>query len=278
VRAILWHQGESDTYLKTSQADYTRDLSNVVKKLELDTSIKTPWIVANASYFPGTERDDSACAPLNTLVQNGWSMLSVRLAQQSLWANGLVKKGPDTDGYIYSSYRYPGPNGSCVHFSDLGLKVHGGLWFTALSEAGLVPNLATASSQSQTKPLYRYSSGADHLLSLKYLPDNPPAGYKFDGQAMSVFSNSSATTLPLYPCRLRIGVYSHFVSTDPKCEGQLADEEGSIGYIQREISPGLKPLFRFNSSRGDILSTTNLNEGLAAQYVLQAWPLGYVLP
>jgi hypothetical protein len=118
-RAILWHQGESDSHQKPeheiSGETYRRMLEHLILSVRQQAGWDIPWFVANASY--GTP-EIPAWPP-------------VREAQQSLWQSGLALQGPDTDT-LGSPYRQN--NGKGVHFSDAGLKAHGQLWADAVEK------------------------------------------------------------------------------------------------------------------------------------------------
>lgn len=124
-RAILWHQGESDSHQKPeheiSGETYRRMLEHVILTTRKQAGWDIPWFVANASY--GNPQTPS------------WP--PVREAQQSLWKSGVALQGPDTDT-LGAPYRQN--NGKGVHFSDSGLKAHGLLWAAAV-EAWLDPIL-----------------------------------------------------------------------------------------------------------------------------------------
>lgn len=98
VRALIWHQGESDTFLNTSQADYTNKLSSFIAKTRTDFGSTIPWMVSRASYYEG-----------NTSV-------NVTNAQNAL-INGAnqVFAGPITDSYT-SSDRVDN-----IHFNNSGV-------------------------------------------------------------------------------------------------------------------------------------------------------------
>ena len=117
-RAILWHQGESDSHQKPeheiSGETYHRMLEHLILSVRKQAGWDIPWFVANASY--GTP-DIPSWPP-------------VREAQQSLWKSGIALQGPDTDT-LGSAYRQN--NGKGVHFSDRGLKAHGLLWASAVA-------------------------------------------------------------------------------------------------------------------------------------------------
>lgn len=112
-RAVLWHQGESDSHQKPeheiSGETYRRMLEHVILATRKQAGWDIPWFVAEASY--GTPEIPS------------WP--PVREAQRSLWLSGVALPGPDTDT-LGSPYRQN--NGKGVHFSGAGLKAHGQLW------------------------------------------------------------------------------------------------------------------------------------------------------
>ena len=112
VRAVLWHQGESDSLAKTSAETYCDRLKTVIDSLNKDAGYEIPWFVAQASFHPGSK------GPEEKEVAKG---------QQLLWEKGIAHKGAITDdlGKEYRSDK--------VHFNQLGLTTHAERWFNALS-------------------------------------------------------------------------------------------------------------------------------------------------
>lgn len=112
-RAILWHQGESDSHQppghEISPAIYRRMLELVIQTTRKQAGWNIPWFIAQATYH-------SAEDPSN---------LALRDAQRSLWISGIALQGPDTDT-LTAAYREK--NGKGVHLNDAGLKAHGQLW------------------------------------------------------------------------------------------------------------------------------------------------------
>jgi hypothetical protein len=114
LRAVLWHQGESDA----NQKDPTRTLpghlyGEYLKKIILNSrrasGWEVPWFVAQVSYHvPGDEASPD-----------------IRAAQASLWKVGLALPGPDTDA-LKAEWREA--NGKGVHFSGAGLREHAARW------------------------------------------------------------------------------------------------------------------------------------------------------
>lgn len=113
-RAVLWHQGESDSYQDPandiSATDYRRMMELVIRASRQKAGWEIPWITANVSYR-------SEGQPENP---------DLRAAQQSLWTDGVALEGPDTDK-LRREYR------AGVHFNPKGLEAHGKLWADKVS-------------------------------------------------------------------------------------------------------------------------------------------------
>lgn len=112
-RALLWHQGESDSHQPPehdiSAATYRRMLEHVILETRKRAGWDIPWFVALATYH--TPKDTS-CEP-------------IREAQRSLSESGIAMLGADSDS-LTSAYRQN--NGQGTHMNAAGLKAHGELW------------------------------------------------------------------------------------------------------------------------------------------------------
>lgn len=112
-RAVLWHQGESDSHQppehEITAETYRRMLEHVILATRSQAGWNIPWFVAQATYHTP---EDVSCQP-------------IREAQRSLWQSGIAFEGPDTDA-LTAPYRQN--NGKGTHLNDLGLKTHGQLW------------------------------------------------------------------------------------------------------------------------------------------------------
>ena len=116
ARAVLWHQGESDTLNAMSAETYKSRLTNTIRQTRLDAGYEIPWFVANVSFVPADwEQQPDA--------QN-----AIRAGQQAIWQEGLAKPGPDTDDLSDPKYR----SADRIHFSELGLRAHAQGWHTVL--------------------------------------------------------------------------------------------------------------------------------------------------
>lgn len=114
VRAVLWHQGESDANQQDSTrtlpgALYREYLERVIRESRRTAGWEVPWFVAQVSYH--TPADPGSP--------------DIRNAQSALWTSGVALAGPDTDA-LTGDYRDQGGRG--VHFSGKGLREHGKRW------------------------------------------------------------------------------------------------------------------------------------------------------
>ncbi len=110
LRAILWHQGESDAAADTTADLYIQCFEKLSSTLRNDTGCRAPWVVARASFLPG----------LSIERRN-----AIRDAQAELWKRGLALQGPDTDDML-GPLRHSVDH---VHFSAAGLEMHAQRWF-----------------------------------------------------------------------------------------------------------------------------------------------------
>jgi hypothetical protein len=114
VRAVLWHQGESDANQRdpSRTLEGTRYRASLIRLIEAsrkEIAWDVPWFVAQVSYHvPGDEASPD-----------------IRAAQASLWNAGIALEGPDSDS-LKGDLREN--NGQGVHFSSQGLNAHGEEW------------------------------------------------------------------------------------------------------------------------------------------------------
>ena len=104
-RAVLWHQGESDSH-QPREHEITADtyrsmLEKVILASRKQAGWEIPWFVALATYHTPA---DTSCPP-------------IREAQRSLSQSGITLEGPDTDT-LTSAYRQD--NGAGTHMNDAG--------------------------------------------------------------------------------------------------------------------------------------------------------------
>jgi hypothetical protein len=113
VRAILWHQGESDWNQPSDRAisteDYRTNLSNLIAASRASANRSVPWFVAQASYHSPSDPGSP----------------EFRAAQLAVVDNVFTYAGPNTD-LLGTEWREGGGKG--VHFSSAGLERHGTQW------------------------------------------------------------------------------------------------------------------------------------------------------
>ena len=114
VRAVLWHQGESDAGQARAGYPADRQISGEQYRAYMEQLItasreragwRVPWIVALATYHSGSDAADE----------------EFRTAQRSLWREDLAREGPDSDALR-------GDLRAGVHFNGKGLREHGRRW------------------------------------------------------------------------------------------------------------------------------------------------------
>lgn len=109
LRAVLWHQGETDHVTGTSTAEYAERLQAVISQTRADADFDVPWGVALASFVPQVE------PPVSEAVIQG--------QRQVIATDPNVFEGPATDPLAGFSWRHDG-----IHFNEVGLREHARLW------------------------------------------------------------------------------------------------------------------------------------------------------
>lgn len=108
VRAILWHQGESDAGGAMSTADYAAKFRALRDAVLKETGSKAPFVVARVSFVPDLDQA---------------KMDAIRAAQEALWKEKVALQGPETDDLL-GEMRHK----DRIHFSKKGLEEHGKRW------------------------------------------------------------------------------------------------------------------------------------------------------
>jgi len=109
LRAVLWHQGETDSQLGTSTADYAQRLESIIAQSRIDAGFDVPWGVALASYNPSATEENEAKV--------------IAGQQQVIAADPLVFLGAQTDAYHTNGWL-----SDTIHFNEAGLTDHGNQW------------------------------------------------------------------------------------------------------------------------------------------------------
>ena len=128
MRAILWHQGETDNYANTPGVLYAARLQTVIQQSRIDFGKPIPWVVAR------TSRDDYL-----------GSNAAIIDAQNKVIAGGNgVYAGPNTESIQVPRSRPP--YNDFVHFDNDGLRQVADAWNSSLTDAFFSSTTPTLSS------------------------------------------------------------------------------------------------------------------------------------
>ena len=145
ARAILWHQGETDASMGTSQESYTSQFQEVISAIRADAGWEIPWGIARASFLPNLPPESMA------EVVNGQNDV--------IAADPLNFAGAYTDDMLGDEWRYDG-----VHFNLMGLEEHAKRWDESIFMpecVGLIPNEECAPDEEPDAVDSDTESGSD---------------------------------------------------------------------------------------------------------------------
>jgi hypothetical protein len=118
VRAVLWHQGETDNLVNTEQSRYVNDLQFVINQTRQDYGRNVPWVVSRASYGDFIGGTDPGVIAAQNQVISGF---------QNVFA------GPETDNIQIPRSRPPLNDG--LHFDFNGLIELANAWSNSLNDS-----------------------------------------------------------------------------------------------------------------------------------------------
>lgn len=123
IRAILWHQGETDTYHNNiGENKFKEYLSEIVSNLRKQTGLSIPWVISEVSAISSYLSNGSTCSPIsynNNIISAQQAFVNDRLLEE-------VYRGPNTDQVEIprSNDKYA----SCVHFTPQAYGQVADLW------------------------------------------------------------------------------------------------------------------------------------------------------
>ncbi len=126
-RAVLWHQGESDSLAGTPAGTYAARLESIIAQSRIDAGFDVPWGVALASYHPGSSSANEARV--------------IAGQQQVIAGDPLVFEGAFTDDFHVNGWL-----SDSVHFNQTGLDEHALRWSQQIRSSGImapIPEPAT---------------------------------------------------------------------------------------------------------------------------------------
>lgn len=165
-RAVLWHQGESDsnqpspTPRRLTGDEYAAAMTTIITHMRRDAAWPMPWITAQASYN-------------KAIVDGSHVSEAIRAGQAKLWSDGVTTEGPDTDT-LDAKMR------TGVHFSEAGQRAHGQMWAEKVSPWLAAQLQAQPADNSAIVPVtqdrdYRiYDWQTRHHQVLDFIKARPP--------------------------------------------------------------------------------------------------------
>lgn len=237
IRAIIWHQGESDNYLNTSSASYTNQLTTFINKTRTDFGATIPWMVSRASYYLGS------------------TDANVILGQDNvISAVNQVFAGPTTDDYIAPGDRY-----DTVHFDTQGLYKFANGLFDYITGTGFLSSSVPV--EPNLVPLVQINvNGNSVALSVPsgYASYKWVAGNDFNGSSLNS-TNSYVASSGTYRCYMTDGNLNVIMSqainvtnilTQQNISTTFTDSLFLSNYVPYTIQNGLGPI-SFDKSVGD---------------------------
>jgi hypothetical protein len=160
-RAVLWHQGESDSIANVTAANHAALLASMIARSRQDAGWTVPWYVAEVSFHPATY-----------LSQEEPVTAGQRLAA---YADPNVFLGASTD-WFHLEDASGGKLADTVHFNAAGLSDHATQWrdilrgtTTATPRNGNFEDNRTASITG----LAPLADGASHIVNISSDTDSP---------------------------------------------------------------------------------------------------------
>jgi Carbohydrate esterase, sialic acid-specific acetylesterase len=259
VRAILWHQGESDSDNGTSisstknAATYTSHLNEVISKSRNHAGVSNlSWMVANVSLTAGNTSGGTSPDA---------NALAVLQGQQNATNGGTTRLGPLTDKYNGSSTL--GNRYDNTHFSELyggGLTVLSNLWNGFIDNSSssitsfnrILPKPVPTVSISQSGSTFTFSVSTASSAKVCWTSGtrlSPPNDLTIDCLSQSnSFTSGSSTNLRCYigtPNFLSGADYAvNWVSTAqvgaqncPACREGVEEADETYGGINMKLYP-----------------------------------------
>lgn len=137
VRAILWHQGETDAFglrydpieLRKAKTDtYQQNFKDMIKNLRTQTGIDVPWLISRVSYSAGIA--NGVCS-----IEYKDELLIRKQSDMVTEVSGIpeIYLGPYTD--VVEIPRKTDDFSGCVHFSPDAYEELAYLWLEKIGDA-----------------------------------------------------------------------------------------------------------------------------------------------
>ncbi len=129
VRAVLWHQGETDNVQEVSRNTYGNNLKTIItRSREHSGKSNLAWVVSKASRFKGFQIPNSRTWQPVIDAQN--DVIGINGTAQPNYTT-QVFEGPITDGLVGPTIR----TSDSIHFVGNGHRILAGVWNQKLNTA-----------------------------------------------------------------------------------------------------------------------------------------------
>jgi hypothetical protein len=155
-RAVLWHQGESDSIANVDAATHASRLASIISQSRSDAGWTIPWYISEASFHPDTH-----------LSQEEKVTAGQRAA---IHADPAVFFGPTTDAFHLEDSS-GGKLSDGVHFNAAGLADHAVQWLAILTETTSATPRNADFEENRTPSITELSPLADGATAITNTSD-----------------------------------------------------------------------------------------------------------
>ena len=126
VRAVLWHQGETDVYANVSTETYKKNMEMLIESIRKSTGMNMPWLISKASYV-GLEVNGGCRVLDNSKIANAQEQFVAE------FANNGIFPGANTDQIEIP--RKADPSSGCVHFTKESFPLVAREWSLKINDS-----------------------------------------------------------------------------------------------------------------------------------------------
>lgn len=194
-RAVLWHEGESDSIGKTAGSVYQAQFQTMVSAFRASTGCTQPWMIAQVSYLHSKYWQQQYTVGDADARKMKWTQeVELRKAQRALAASLNFKLGPDTDLLVGSNYRFDD-----LHFNVRGLALHGRMWseriqkmlgLSSVAEKDLIPEVKNVWTTYESILKRTPAAMEQDVEGVRYWVDQLSHGYVTQSQFLEAVRNS----------------------------------------------------------------------------------------
>ena len=182
VRAVLWHQGESDNYFRTRDGtpqQYIDQIGSVIAKTRSQLGFGAlSWVVSRVSYVPESYGPEYVNHETDPIIIAAQDFLA---SQPNNWP------GPATDSMIFPNFRVL--NNDRIHFNDDDMPALADVWSVALSNSffsTVQPSLPARTVLLTTGYVFPFTAVPGQSVSVPYLSAVPTmSGNQYEVQLLT---------------------------------------------------------------------------------------------